>query len=62
MSHGKKSDLDERLRIEEAARRQRDLTEEIQRTIKAFAAGEIGEEDLTEWVDSWVARAKRQLG
>lgn len=40
--------------------RRGERTKEIVRTIKAYEAGEIGEEKLSEWVHSWVAHAKQQ--
>jgi len=42
--------------------RRGERAKEIVRTIRAFEAGDIGEERLCEWVHSWVARGKQQQG
>lgn len=42
--------------------RRGERAKEIVRTIRSFEAGEIGEERLSEWVHSWVARGKQQQG
>lgn len=37
-----------------------DLTAEIKRTLAAYEAGSIHQQELSDWVGSWLARAKRQ--
>jgi hypothetical protein len=38
-----------------------ELPAEISRTLSAYEAGRIDEQELADWVGSWVAQAKQRL-